>query len=123
MTRNDTNQQFDRRLREVHAAAAGAVSGRTQLQLQLQFRRGAAAVERTPLRRLAWPLAAACAAAALAIGLQLRQPPVPPTATVPVAIAPAATATTDEEAYLALEESPDLYLWLASEDAAILAME
>lgn len=121
MNENGTNHDgFERRLRDVHATAVDAVSGRTQLQLQL--RRGAAAVERTPARGLAWPLAAACAAAALAIGLQWRQPPEPPQP-VPMAVAPAAPAATDEEAYLALEESPDLYLWLASEDAAMLAME
>lgn len=115
------HDDFERRLRKAHATALEAVSPRTRLQLQL--RRGAATYERPPaMRRLAWPLVATCAAAALAIGLgvQWRQPS--PGDKAPV-LATTIPASNGEDAYLALEESPDFYLWLASEDAALLAME
>ena len=117
---------FDARIRQAHADAVAHLSGRTHLALQL--RRGPAASGRTtgPSRSFAWPLAAACAVAALAIGVQLRQPEAPGPVPAPAAERPVAAAAQDVDAgdaYTALDESPDLYLWLASDDAAMFAME
>lgn len=127
MNRNDGfDDRFDTRIRQAHADALSHLSGRTQLQLQL--RRGVATTRRTPMapRSFAWPLAAACAVGALAIGLQWRQSEAPGTDAVPPPGPTLASATQDPgmaDAYTALDESPDLYLWLESDDAAMLAME
>ena len=119
--------RFDARIRQAHADAVSHLSARTRLQLQL--RRGAAMTAgRKPaaLRSFAWPLVAACAVGALAIGLQLRQPESPGTVPTPEPARALASATPDAgvaDAWTALDESPDLYLWLESDDAAMLAME
>lgn len=131
MTRDDLradafDDRFDARIRQAHADAVSHLSARTRLQLQL--RRGAAASTRrmpATTHSFAWPLAAACAVGALAIGLQLRQPEPPGTAPAPeparvIATAPDAGVA---DAWTALDESPDLYLWLESDDAAMIAME
>jgi len=121
------DERFDARIRRVHADAVSHLSARTQLQLQL--RRGAATTTRrkpATTRSFAWPLAAACAVGALAIGLQLRQPESPGTVPAPDPARAVASATPDAgvaDAWTALDESPDLYLWLESDDAAMLAME
>ena len=119
--------RFDARMRQAHAEAVSHLSARTRLQLQL--RRGAAAggsrASAAP-RSFAWPLVAACAVGALAIGLQLRQPEAPGTVPAPEparAVASLAQDAVVADAYTALDESPDLYLWLESDDAAMLAME
>lgn len=121
----DGFERFDARLRQAHADAVAHLSGPTRLQLQL--RRGAAATRRAPVapRSFAWPLAAACAVAALALGMQLRQPEAPGKA-APASTLPLASAAQDSgvaDAYAAFDEPPDLYLWLESDDAAMLAME
>ena len=120
------DERFDARIRQAHADAVSHLSARTRLQLQL--RRGAATTRRRPaaMRSFAWPLVAACAVGALAIGLQLRQPESPGTVPTPDPARTLASATPDAgvaDAWTALDESPDLYLWLESDDAAMLAME
>ena len=121
------NERFDARIRQAHADAVSHLSARTRLQLQL--RRGAAATPRrmpAATRSFAWPLAAACAVGALAVGLQLRQPESPGTLPAPDPARAVVSATADAgvaDAWTALDESPDLYLWLESDDAAMLAME
>ena len=117
MSTHDDN--FDRELRRHHAQALANLSPRTLAQLQQ--RRQAALHPRTsaPMRAFVWPLAAACAIGMLALGLQLRQPEVAP-ATTSVVV----NDTNDvDNAYAALDETPDLYLWLASNDAVTLALE
>ena len=126
MNTNGVDERFDARIREAHADAVSHLSARTRLQLQL--RRGAATTRRAPAapRSFAWPLAAACAVGALALGLQLRQPDSPGIDPAPVAAPTLASTTQDAgvaDAYTAFDESPDLYLWLESDDAAMLAME
>lgn len=126
MNTDGFDERFDARIRQAHAGAVSHLSGRTRLQLQL--RRGAATTARAPAapRSFAWPLAAACAVGALALGLQLRQPESPGTDPAPSPALPLASATQDAgvvDAYTAFDESPDLYLWLESDDAAMLAME
>ena len=120
---------FDANLRQHHAQAVANLSSRTQAQLQLRRRAAEAPMRHAPLRGYAWPLAAACAVGMLAIGLQWRQADIPVPAAAPVAIAPGSTNSAGEspadefDAYTMLDEAPDLYLWLASNDAATLAME
>lgn len=118
-TGNHDEGTFDDIARAVHARSLAALSPRTRAQLQLRRRAGASP---TGMRLLAWPLAATAGAlAALAIGWQLRAPAPGPVAT-PVAM-PVAALPEDDSATLALEENPELYAWLASSDAATLAME
>lgn len=114
---NTNDHDFDARLRRLHVQALAQVSPQTRFQL----RRNAAAAppQPSPMPAFAWPLAAVCAAGVLAIGLQWRQPD--PQATAPLAVA-AAPGDDIGGAYSALDETPDLYLWLASTDAT-LAME
>ena len=119
---------FDASLRQHHAQAVANLSARTQAQLQLRRREAAAPAMHAPLR-YAWPLAAACAVGLLAIGLQWRQTDVEDPAAPVVVAAPGNTNAAGEpvngefETYAMLDEAPDLYLWLASNDAATLAME
>jgi hypothetical protein len=112
---------FDAHLRRLHAQAVERVSPRTLVQLRAQ---------RTPsplppARRLhAWPLATTCAIVLVAGGLLLRHPG-STRPDVPVRAAPAAAASDNEsgDVYATLDESPELYLWLASNDTANLVTE
>ena len=120
---------FDRRMRAVHARAVERLPSRTLYELQV--RRANAASPAVPARPAGhgrgWWLAAGLAAVfALAIGL--RQPglddaatgdPVPSLATAGEAVDAAAW----DETLAALDEDPDLYLWLSTQDSLILAME
>ncbi|GAB3386722.1 hypothetical protein [Lysobacter fragariae] len=126
---------FDARIRAHHAQALASVPQRTLLQLRP---RDAA---RQPRHMRAWSLAATGAVGAIAVGLLWQRPddatPTAPAAPViaSAATAPAVPATaspglaTDtategddiDDPYAALDESPDLYLWLASSDASELA--
>jgi hypothetical protein len=114
-----THDAFDDRIRQRHAEALANLSPR--VLAQLQQRRRAARHAPSPWRGLAWPLAAACAAGVLALGLQLRRPDIPSPVATPVVID--IDSDEPETAFAALDEAPDLYLWLASKDAATLAME
>jgi hypothetical protein len=114
---------FDERLRHVHAQAVASVSPRTRLRLRPQRPAPAAAVRS---RVHAWPLAATCAIALVAGGLFLRHP----ATTAPDGSAPTATTalTSNSEVepgdvYATLDESPELYLWLASNDTENLVTE
>jgi len=130
------DDRFDARIRAAHDASLAHLSARTRAQLQ-QRRRAALAGEprnASASFRYAWPVAMACVLGALAIALQLRPTAVaPPSAGAPVVAAastsgPAANAAPPANgdttaAYATLDESPDLYVWMASDDAAALAME
>ena len=112
---------FDDRMRQQHALAVAQVSARTQARLQPRRRPASVATERHGrIRGFAWPLAAACAMGLLVVGLQWRRPdPALP-------VAPPVASVPDDEfdgTYAALDEAPDLYVWLASSDAPTLAME
>ena len=127
---NIDDLDFDATLRSHHAQALASISARTQSQLQLRRRTATTPARHSAMRAFAWPLAAACAAGVLVVGLQWRQPDTPvPAAASSVAASSgtvdAAAKPADDEfdAYTALDETPDLYLWVASSDAATLAME
>lgn len=128
MRSNDSHAAFDDDLRRHHAQAVASLSARTQAQLQLR-RRSASTRGQVGLRAYAWPLAAACAVGLLAIGLQWRQADVRVAAPTRVVVGPGNAATDAPsandglDAYAMFDEAPDLYLWLASDDAAALAME
>lgn len=126
---SDTHDEFDRRLRAVHAQAVAQVPPRTLYALQV--RRGHAASPATParpgLRPGGW-WAAAGLAAVFALAIGLRQPALEgaPVDAVPAPLAAAGTAIEAaawDEGLATLEEDPDLYLWVASQDSLILAME
>ena len=118
-TRGDA--AFDRRLRAIHAQAVDATPARVRLQLRP---RPARPDHHAPLR---WSMAAAFAIGLVAVGLLWQRPsprPAPAPASTPVIATTPAEPTQAgqdpielEDAYAALDESPDLYLWLASSDA------
>lgn len=115
---------FDRKARELHAAAIANVSAATVAQLQ-QRRRQVSAGERRPtpgiLKPLAWTGAFALLAVAVVVPMAHRLPATtPPLASVP---APVKAFGGDDTVVATLEEDPGLYLWLASSDAITLASE
>jgi len=123
-----TQDRFDEAIRAVHAQSLDHVSPRVRAQLALRRRAVLAGEARANPWRFAIPLAAACAVGAVAIGLQFREPvqaPIVATATPKTTPTPSdiVLAQSDDNAeYATLEESPDLYVWMAS-DGAVLAME
>jgi hypothetical protein len=127
---NINDRDFDATLRGHHAQALASMSPSTQAQLQLRRRAATEPARHSAMHAFAWPLAAAFAASVLVVGLQWRQPDTSlRTAASPVAAPPGTMDATSKpendefDAYTALDETPDLYLWLASSDAATLAME
>jgi len=111
--------RFDQAMRELHAQAVAQVSSPTRARLRAARH---AAATRESRRGYGWLLASGCAAVfALAIALQLQprpasQPDVPPLTEV-------SAAYDADTAVAALDENPDLYLWLASNDDALPATE
>lgn len=127
---NIGEHERDDAIRALHADALDNLSPRVRAQLQQRRRaalRGEGAQAPASRWRLAFPLAAAATVGALVIGMQLRS--LPPTTNAPVVatVQPASTSTMagNEDTAIAstLEENPDLYVWLASDDAALMAME
>ncbi|MEN1941846.1 hypothetical protein WCE41_10925 [Luteimonas sp. MJ246] len=121
------HDEFDRRMRALHAHAVEQLPSRTTWQLRV--RRDAAA-RATPARHpgRGWWMAAASAAtaAAFALAIGLAPPdPVPAGDGAPslAAATEAVQAASYDESLAALDEDPDLYLWLAAQDSLILAME
>lgn len=114
---------FDARLRAVHAQAVAATPARVRLQLRP---RSAA-----PGLRRGWSMAAAFAMGLVALGV-LWQRPAPDAPALRTAASAASDVDTavDEvladgladagDAYAALDESPEFYLWLASSDASAM---
>lgn len=113
---HDDDRAFDHAMRQLHAQALEQVSPAVRARLRAARR----ATPTAPARRgIGWVLASGFAAvSALAIGLQLQKPatPVVPASTPTVAAVSPAAAFDAETAIAALDENPDLYLWLASND-------
>lgn len=123
------HDEFDRAMRALHGEAVARVS--LPVRRRLRAARDRAGAD-APASRFGWPVAGALAAAlVLAIALPSRLPapdtpaptgiagadrsgPTPSTAAGPGGGAADASVPT---ALAALEESPDFYLWLASNDA------
>ena len=107
---HDHDDTFDRAMRDLHAQALTQVSPRSRARLRAAR---TAATHRAPTRGLRWALATGLLAVfALAIGLQWRGPS--STANLPTQTA--AIDAADFGAVATLDENPDLYLWLASND-------
>ncbi len=125
----NSDDRFDQAMRELHAQAVSQVSSPTRARLRVARQAAARpAAARPGVERgrggFNWVLGSGLAAVfAVAIGLQLRP------AQAPVASAPTVASTTSPIAYdadtavAALDENPDLYLWLASNDDAVPALE
>ncbi|MBB6599871.1 hypothetical protein [Luteimonas sp. MC1825] len=120
-----TQDDFDRKVRTLHAQAVRQVPTRTLEQLRIRRARGLSPAPARGARIAGWSLAAACTAVfALAVGL--RQPGSEQAVTGAATLATTAGADAGGEPYEAfatLDEDPDLFLWLASQDALPLAME
>ncbi len=109
--RHDHDDAFDRAMRKLHAQALMQVSPRTRARLRAA--RTAAATRGAPTRGLRWAVATGFVVVfALAIGLQWRGPSSIPTQTAAIGAANGGT----DNAVGTLDENPDLYLWLASND-------
>lgn len=109
MSEHHSHDAFDARLRQLHAQSLAAMSPTTLARL----REARHAADR-PRRHLpTWLLATACSTLlAVGFGLQLHR------ADETRPSAAAAAAAPDDDAF---DQSPDLYVWLGSENA--LAME
>ncbi len=122
MNNHDPGQaRFDQTARGAHADALAQVSAATMAQLH---RRRHAALE-TPARPTRWRLPAAAfasllvVAAGLGFGLRsINDAPPPASAAAPAVVAPGIEAVLDD-----LDQNPEFYVWLASRDADLLAME
>ncbi|MEP6908701.1 MAG: hypothetical protein ABI858_12090 [Pseudoxanthomonas sp.] len=112
---------FDRDMRQLHAAAVAHVSPLTLSRL----RAARHSAQTAPSRGHAWRWMAATAFSAVlavALGVQFMpgtgtRPGAPPT------VAAAGKDAGDNDTLASLDESPDLYMWLASSEAELLAME
>ena len=118
----DKNDAFDRDMQQLHATAVDNISPQTLARLRAA--RHGLANETAPQRGHAWRWVAAStfsAVLAVAIGVQFLPTPQP----VAPASPPVATVVADEytTGVTALDENPDLYVWLASSEAEPLAME
>lgn len=135
MTSRHDDDRFDEAMRALHRHSLSHLRPDTLQRLRV----ARASAKCAPERRFAWPLASAGVAVfMLAVALPLLRPPAPsatdgpdaqtPRADAPViATPPHASATHPPEGepvmLTALAESPDFYLWLASNDAGLAALE
>ena len=120
------HDDFDRRMRALHAQAVEQVPSRTLYELGVRRANAAHARPRVARRAGWWLAAAASAVFALAIGLQLPGPaPAGDDASLPplAAVTGAVETIAYEDGLTTLDEDPDLYLWLDAQDSLILAME
>lgn len=117
----EQDNAFDRDMRQLHAAAVSQVSPQTLARL----RAARHAAQTVPKRGHAWRWVTATAfSAVLAVALGVQF--LPHSGTLPAPQPMVATADNDEgygDGVAALDESPDLYMWLASSEAEPLAME
>jgi hypothetical protein len=116
------DEAFDRRLRTQYRDAATRLSPRARAQLQQRVRAALSPGARPGnSRRVAWGLAVACSLA-LVVGLGQRWQAsngAPHATNVPIA----GVAGDNGELVATLDETPDLYLWVASDDAAAMTSE
>ena len=114
------DRRFDHSLRSRYSDAVENVSARAQAQLHNRLHAAMAAPGPLRAHRPAWGVAAVFALVLVTVvGLQLRAPERPARAQVV-----AADVNADNGELLAsLDEAPDLYLWLASDDASALVSE
>lgn len=118
-------QDFDTAMRTRYAEATMQLSARTRTQLRDRLRAKLAGdVGKTLGHRPAWVLATACSLAlALGFGMQWRSNEDLPTSAHAITVVSPQDKAESGELVAALDESPDLYLWLASDDAKSFASE
>lgn len=117
----DDKEVFDRDMRKLHAAAMSHISPQTLARLRAA--RHAAQTAPRPGHAWRWIAATAFSAAlAVAIGMQFLPQSAPAPTAQPMAAA-VDGAGDYNSSVPTLDENPDLYLWLASAEAAPLAME
>lgn len=130
-TNRQDHRELDRIARTLHVEAAAHLHPRTRQQLRARRTHAQPAPSRPPRSRaLRWSLAgtfAATLAVVAGLGIDGRFSTLSfstLSGDPPVADTPAATSGEDYgEAYAALDEDPDFYLWLATADVQPLAME
>ncbi len=113
-----SNPDFERSLQQLHGSALEAVSADTLARLR-HGRRHAAARPASAWGKRGWWLATACSAV-LAVAAALNFTAVAPPEASPAGAQTFAASPYDDDNLL-FEESPELYLWLGSDNA--LAME
>lgn len=121
--RQHSDDRFDEAMRALHASAVAHVSPQLRWKLRPAPRVAGGVAGRfgswpVGSRRAGVALAGATAAAlAIALGFNLRGPAATDTRApqAPLAASPAAAGVLDQD--------PDFYAWLASEDADMVAME
>ena len=115
------DRRFDHSLRSRHLDAVENVSARTQAQLHIRLHAAMSAPGTLRARRPAWGVVAVFLLVLVTVaGLQLRAPERPVRAQAVVA---ADISADNDELLASLDEAPDLYLWLASDDASALVSE
>lgn len=124
---HDDGHRFDRQARRLHQAALAQVSPQTLMRLRSARHEAQRDARAGGHRTWRW-LTATAFSAVLAVGLGLQWLPHAPDTPAATASAPSlaqADGDAGEELGVsgALDEDPDLYLWLASADAQPLAME
>jgi hypothetical protein len=125
---HDDGHGLDQQARHLHQAALAQVSPQTLMRLRAARHEASAQAPASGRARTWRWLTATAFSAVLAVGLGLQWLPRTPQATPPATTTTVAQAEgeglADElAAPSALDEDPDLYLWLASADAQPLAME
>ncbi len=110
---------FERQARAAHARALEALSPRTRAQLHNRLQAALARGRPAPRRDWRW---IAAPALALALALWLPRPGVEDPGVDPALVAAAATGALASPV-AALEQDPEFYAWLGSDDASALAME
>lgn len=115
-----SDRRFDHAMQSRYSDAVENVSARTQARLHNRLRAAMTAPKAPGAHRPAWAMAVACSLVlATVVGLQLRTPERPARAHV----ATADVNADNGELLASLDEAPDLYLWLASDDATALVSE
>lgn len=105
----------DHALRQLQRHAEGALSPATLSRLRQARRHATTQAAASPWHRRGWWLATACSAVlAVTVAVQFN-PAAPPT--LPATLAVEAADEADET--LLFDESPELYLWLGSDDLAM----
>lgn len=112
------DRAFDRAMRARHAEALRQVPASIHARLRAP-RHASATGSATSVSGSSWRLAGLCAAVfAVALGLRHFTAPSMPAPTAPPVAATTPVAQIDL-AVAALDENPDLYLWLAANDDAL----
>jgi hypothetical protein len=120
MNDGSTDNAFDAAMRQRYRLASGRVSPGTLTRLRPRPRALGPALAWAPGWRVGAGMAGIAAAMfAVTVGLNLHRPPAPPVASPPLA----GDAAWAPDPVGTLEQDPDFYAWLASEDADMLAVE